>query len=152
MGDLVYAAKITHVPSMYLSELDGPHKGCREHAIAGHREIARRCRALDVDTIVVFDTHWLVNSGYHINNAPSFAGVYTSNELPHFIKNMPYEYTGNTQLGNLIATAATAAGVHTRAHHDTSLASRVRHPGAHAVYEYRSPLQGGIGSGAADGP
>ena len=38
--------------------------------------------ALNVDTIVVFDTHWLVNSGYHINNAETFSGVYTSNELP----------------------------------------------------------------------
>ena len=37
MGELAYAAKITHVPSMYLSEMDGPHKGCRDHAIEGHR-------------------------------------------------------------------------------------------------------------------
>ena len=69
----------------------------------GHKEIRRRCIELGVDTLVVFDTHWLVNSGFHINNAGHFAGVYTSNELPHFIKNMPYEYQGNTELGNLIA-------------------------------------------------
>jgi 3,4-dihydroxyphenylacetate 2,3-dioxygenase len=121
MGKLVYAAKITHVPSMYLSELDGPHKGCREHAIEGHHQISKRCRELGVDTIVVFDTHWLVNSGYHINNAAHFKGIYTSNELPHFIKNLPYEYDGNPELGQLIAEAATKAGVHTRAHHDTTL-------------------------------
>ncbi|MFT6899422.1 MAG: 3,4-dihydroxyphenylacetate 2,3-dioxygenase [Paraglaciecola sp.] len=121
MGKLALAAKITHVPSMYLSELDGEHKGCREAAINGHKEISRRCRALGVDTIVVFDTHWLVNSGYHINNAPHFEGVYTSNELPHFIKNMPYSYDGNIELGELIAKAATEAGVPTRAHSETTL-------------------------------
>jgi 3,4-dihydroxyphenylacetate 2,3-dioxygenase len=121
MGELAFAAKITHVPSMYLSEQDGPHKGCRDAAIAGHREISRRCRALGVDTIVVFDTHWLVNSGYHINSAPHFKGLYTSNELPHFIKNLPYDYAGNPLLGDLIAAAATRAGVHTRAHNATSL-------------------------------
>ena len=121
MGELAYAAKITHVPSMYLSEMDGPHKGCRDHAIEGHREISRRCRALGVDTIVVFDTHWLVNSGYHLNNAPLFKGIYTSNELPHFIKNLPYEYDGNPELGHLIADAVTKAGVSMRAHEDTSL-------------------------------
>ena len=121
MGELALAAKITHVPSMYLSEMDGPHKGCRDAAIEGHREISRRCRALGVDTIIVFDTHWLVNSGYHINNAPRFEGVYTSNELPHFIRNMPYAYDGNPELGQVIADAATAAGVRTRAHRDTSL-------------------------------
>jgi 3,4-dihydroxyphenylacetate 2,3-dioxygenase len=122
MGKLVLAAKITHVPSMYLSELDGPHKGCRQAAIDGHKEIARRMRELKVDTIVVFDTHWLVNSGYHINCAPAWEGIYTSNELPHFIKNMPFSYEGNPALGHAIAETATAAGVHTRAHDATSLA------------------------------
>lgn len=121
MGKLALAAKITHVPSMYLSEQDGPHHGCRQPAIDGHREIARRCRELGVDTIVVFDTHWLVNSGYHINCAPSWEGVYTSNELPHFIKNLPFAYAGNPELGQLIAATATAAGVLTRAHDATSL-------------------------------
>ena len=121
MGKLALAAKITHVPSMYLSEQNGPHQGCRQPAIDGHREIARRCRELGVDTIIVFDTHWLVNSGYHINCAPSWEGVYTSNELPHFIKNLPFAYSGNPELGKLIAQAATDSGVLTRAHDATSL-------------------------------
>ena len=33
MGKLALAAKVTHVPSMYLSELPGKHHGCREAAI-----------------------------------------------------------------------------------------------------------------------
>ena len=122
MGKLALAAKITHVPSMYLSERDGPHKGTRQAAIDGHIEIGRRCRELGVDTIVVFDTHWLVNAGYHINCAPHFKGVYTSNELPHFISNMPYEYDGNPALGHLLAASCNAAGIETLAHHATSLA------------------------------
>ncbi|AUL14025.1 homoprotocatechuate 2,3-dioxygenase [Bordetella bronchiseptica MO149] len=121
MGKLALAAKITHVPSMYLSELDGPNKGCRQAAIDGHKEISRRCRELGVDTIVVFDVHWLVNSDYHINCAPRFSGCYTSNELPHFIKNMDYEYPGNPALGHLIADVANEMGVATRAHSETSL-------------------------------
>ena len=121
MGTLALAAKITHVPSMYLSELPGPHQGCRQAAIDGHVEIGRRCRALGVDTIVVFDVHWLVNADYHINCAPRFAGVYTSNELPHFIRNMPYQYPGNPELGRVIGEAANDAGVKTRWHSDTTL-------------------------------
>lgn len=121
MGTLALAAKITHVPSMYLSEFPGPHFGCREAAINGHKEIDRRCRALGVDTIVVFDVHWLVNSEYHINCAPQFSGTYTSNELPHFIKNLPYAYTGNPELGHLIAGVANEMGVQSRAHSDTTL-------------------------------
>ncbi|MDY7579265.1 3,4-dihydroxyphenylacetate 2,3-dioxygenase [Herbaspirillum sp. RTI4] len=121
MGKLALAAKITHVPSMYLSEFDGPNKGCRQAAIDGHLEIGRRCRELGVDTIVVFDVHWLVNSEYHINCGPHFKGVYTSNELPHFIKNLPYEYPGNPALGHLIADVANDMGVQSRAHSDTTL-------------------------------
>src|SRR6185295_18128214 len=121
MGKLALAAKITHVPSMYLSELPGKHHGCREAAIEGHRVIGRRCREMGVDTIVVFDVHWLVNGGYHINCAPTFKGVYTSNELPHFIRNMPYEYPGEPALGALIGETATAHGVRTRAHDATTL-------------------------------
>ena len=121
MGKLALAAKITHVPSMYLSELDGPRKGTRQDAIDGHKLISRRCRELGVDTLVVFDTHWLVNASYHINCAPHFKGTYTSNELPHFISNMPYEIPGNPELGRLLAKVCTEHGVETLAHDATTL-------------------------------
>jgi len=122
MGTLALAAKITHVPSMYISELEGPNQGFRQQAIDGHVEIGRRCRALGVDTIVVFDTHWLVNAAYHINCAPHFQGLYTSNELPHFISNMAYAFPGNPVLGKLLAHVCNAWNVETLAHDQTSLA------------------------------
>ncbi len=121
MGKLALAAKITHVPSLYLSELDGPRKGTRQDAIDGHVEIGRRCRELGVDTIVVFDTHWLVNANYHINCAPHFKGLYTSNELPHFISNMGFEFPGNPELGRLLAETCNESGVETLAHDATTL-------------------------------
>lgn len=121
MGELALVAKITHVPSMFLSELDGPRKGTRHDAIDGHREIARRCRELGVDTLVVFDTHWLVNANYHINCAPHFKGLYTSNELPHFISNMAFESPGNAPLGRLLAQVCNEYGVETLAHDATTL-------------------------------
>ena len=121
MGTVALAAKITHVPSMYLSELPGARHGTRQDAIDGHVEIGRRCRALGVDTIVVFDTHWLVNAGYHVNCAPHFKGLYTSNELPHFISNMPFEFPGNPALGRILARSANDMGVETLAHDATTL-------------------------------
>jgi 3,4-dihydroxyphenylacetate 2,3-dioxygenase len=65
--------------------------------------------------------HWQVNSEYHINCGPRFKGIYTSNELPHFIKNMPYDYPGNPALGHLIADVANEMDVTSRAHSDTTL-------------------------------
>ncbi len=122
MGRVALAAKITHVPSMYLSELPGPRHGTRQDAIDGHVEIGRRCREAGVDTLVVFDTHWLVNANYHVNCAPRFAGVYTSNELPHFIANMAFESPGNPALGRLLAEGCNEMGVETLAHGATTLA------------------------------
>ena len=121
MGTVALAAKITHVPSMYLSELAGPRQGTRQDAIDGHHEISRRCREAGVDTLVVFDTHWLVNASYHVNCAPHFQGTYTSNELPHFISNMPFECDGNPALGRLLAQSCNALGVDTLAHDATTL-------------------------------
>jgi len=121
MGKLALAAKITHVPSLYLSELPGPRHGTRQDAIDGHHEIGRRCRELGVDTLVVFDTHWLVNANYHVNCGAHFKGVYTSNELPHFISNLPFECPGNPELGRLLARSCNELGVETLAHDATTL-------------------------------
>ena len=121
MGKLALAAKITHVPSMYVSELPGRFQGCRAAAIEGHRIIGQRCRDLGVDTVVVLDVHWLVNAGYHVNCHSHFKGVYTSNELPHFIKDMAYDYPGNPALGRLIAEHALKRGIQARAHEIASL-------------------------------
>lgn len=121
MGTLSLAAKVTHVPSLYLSEMPGKHHGCREAAIEGHKIIGARCRELGVDTIVVSDVHWLVNAGYHVNCNRRFEGIYTSNELPHFIKDMRYAYPGNPELGRLIAQTANEDGIGTRSHEIDSL-------------------------------
>lgn len=114
---LAFAAKVTHVPSLFISEQPGPYQGCRRGAIEGLEEIGRRIAALGCDTVVILDTHWLVNSGYHVNAADSFSGVFTSNEFPHFIRNLEYQHAGNPKLGDAIAETATRKGVRTRAHH-----------------------------------
>jgi 3,4-dihydroxyphenylacetate 2,3-dioxygenase len=121
MGKLCVAAKITHVPTMIMSEQPGRLHGCRQVAIDGHKKIAQMARDLNVDTIVVLDTHWLVNAGYHINAKDKFVGNYTSNEFPHFIQNLSYQYYGNTELGDKIAERATEKGVFTLSHQVDSL-------------------------------
>lgn len=121
MGELVLAAKMTHVPTLLMSEQEGRLKGTRQPAIDGHLEIARRARALDVDTVVICDTHWLVNAGFHINANARFQGLLTSSEFPQFIRDMPYDHDGNPALGQAIAAKATELGVYTLAHQLDSL-------------------------------
>ncbi|EAQ14894.1 3,4-dihydroxyphenylacetate 2,3-dioxygenase [Maritimibacter alkaliphilus HTCC2654] len=121
MGEIVLAAKMTHVPTMQMSEQDGPIKGKRQAAIDGHYEIARRAKALGAETVVICDTHWLVNAGFHINANDRFEGLLTSSEFPQFIRDMPYSHAGNPALGDAIAEAACEMGVYTLAHHLDSL-------------------------------
>lgn len=121
MGELVLAAKITHVPTLLLSEQPGELFGCREQAINGLKEIGRRGREAGADTIVVLDTHWLVNAGYHVNANPEFSGRFTSHEFPHFIQNLEYSFEGNPALGNAIAEKANEKDVFTLAHEVDSL-------------------------------
>ena len=80
MGELVLTAKVSHVPTMLLSERPGRLYGTRDSSINAHREIGRRARALGADTVVVLDTHWMVNAGYHVNsNAASRAPTPATN-------------------------------------------------------------------------
>lgn len=121
MGEIVLAAKMTHVPTMLMSETDGPVKGKRQAAIDGHREIARRAKALGADTVVICDTHWVINAGFHINANARFEGLFTSNEFPQFIQDLPYAYDGSPSLGDAIAKAASDRGAYTLSHHLDSL-------------------------------
>lgn len=101
---------------------------------------------MGVDTIVVFDTHWLVNSAYHINCSAHFSGVYTSNELPHFIRDMTYDYDGNPALGQLIADEACKRGVRAKAHDIPSL--KLEYGTLVPMrYECRQAFQGGVDLG-----
>ncbi|SPJ30903.1 3,4-dihydroxyphenylacetate 2,3-dioxygenase [Falsiruegeria mediterranea] len=121
MGEIVLAAKMTHVPTMLMSEQEGPVKGKRQAAIDGHREIARRAKELGATTVVICDTHWVINAGFHINANARFEGLFTSNEFPQFIQDLPYAYDGNPELGDAIAKAASDKGAYTLCHHLDSL-------------------------------
>lgn len=121
MGEIVLAAKITHVPTMLLSQQPGKMFGCRQQAIDGHKEIVNRAIEAGADTIVVLDTHWLVNAGYHINSNNQFQGTYTSHEFPHFIQDLDYKYEGNPALGDAIAEKANEKGIFTLSHQLDSL-------------------------------
>ena len=116
MGKIVLAAKVAHVPSILISERPGPLFGKRQGAIDSLKEIGRRARERGADTFLVFDTHWLSNFGCHMNANPRHKGVYTSNEAPHMIQNMAYDYPGNTVLADLISTEAKRDGLDVMAH------------------------------------
>jgi 3,4-dihydroxyphenylacetate 2,3-dioxygenase len=116
MGSLVLAAKITHVPSIWLSLQDGKHHGIRRAAEDALRELGRRAHERGVDTFVIADTHWLNSSGFHVNAKAVHAGSYASHELPHFIRDLPYSYPGEPTLASLIGEEIRAGGLKSLVH------------------------------------
>ena len=122
MGEVVLAAKVTHVPSLLLSEREGALKGRRAAAIESLKEIGRRARDRHADSFLIFDTHWLSNFGFHINANAHHAGSYTSHEAPHMIQDLGYDYPGNPALADMIAAEAAADGLEVHAHRVKSLA------------------------------
>jgi 3,4-dihydroxyphenylacetate 2,3-dioxygenase len=122
MGEVVLVAKVTHVPSLLLSEREGALKGRRAAAIESLKEIGRRARDRHADTFLIFDTHWLSNFGFHVNANGRHAGSYTSHEAPHMIQDLSYDYPGNPTLADMIAVEAAADGLEVHAHRVKSLA------------------------------
>jgi len=122
MGQVVLAAKVTHVPSLLLSEREGVLKGRRKLAIESLKEIGKRAQQRRADTFLIFDTHWLSNFGFHINANDRHAGSYTSHEAPHMIQDLVYDYPGNPALADLIAEEAAGDGLEVHAHRVKSLA------------------------------
>lgn len=122
MGRIVQAAKITHVPSIWMSETMEKFRGIRDAAVAGYRELGKRARAADVETFIIFDTHWIVNQGFHVNAKARHEGVFTSHELPHMLMDMDYAYDGDPALGEAIAASVRDAGLRAIAHDTPNLA------------------------------
>lgn len=122
MGRVILAAKITHVPSLMISERPGPLQGRRADAINSLKEIGKRARARGADTYLVFDTHWFSNFGFHLNANARHRGVYTSHEAPHMIQNLNYDLPGAPELADAIAEEAKAGGLDVLAHKVPTLA------------------------------
>src|SRR5512146_3074172 len=98
MGQLALAAKVTHVPSLMLSEAPGsPLRTARADAVNALRELGRRAKERGVTSFIVFDTHWLSNFGYHINANAHHRGSFTSHEAPQMIQDLRYDLPGDTK-------------------------------------------------------
>ncbi|MBI2371051.1 MAG: 3,4-dihydroxyphenylacetate 2,3-dioxygenase [Deltaproteobacteria bacterium] len=123
MGAIVVAAKVSHVPSVYLGEpgVYPPYEGVHENLREGLRAIRRRLAEEGAETVVVLDTHWITTVDHHLNAAPRHQGVYTSEEQPHVLHDYEYDYPGDPELATAWAQMATTAGITMHAHNYRSL-------------------------------
>ncbi|HKU38663.1 MAG TPA: hypothetical protein VJR89_10965 [Polyangiales bacterium] len=117
MAEIVAAAVVAHqpmvmVPEKVRVELGGT--GTDTTLIEpGYRRIRERLAALDVDTLVIFDTHWFTTTEHVIAGAAHFKGLYTSDEMPRNICDHPYDYPGAPELAALWHQVGKERGLYT---------------------------------------
>jgi 3,4-dihydroxyphenylacetate 2,3-dioxygenase len=109
MGEIVGAAIVSHVPPIVMSDSDlaglyGPEGTTLVDGL--HRLRRERLDRLGVDTVVVFDTHWYTTVEHIIASHSRRSGIYTSDELPRGMRQMPYDIPGDPELAQAFEAAA----------------------------------------------
>jgi 3,4-dihydroxyphenylacetate 2,3-dioxygenase len=117
MGELVAAAVVAHQPMIMVPEpvrvqLGGTGKDTTLIE-PGFRLLREAFAELRVDTLVIVDTHWFTTTEHVIAGAASFKGVYTSDEMPRNISDLPYDYPGAPELARAWHGVAKERGLYT---------------------------------------
>ena len=105
MGEIVSAAVVGHVPTVMLEEsvrrkLGG--SGEDTTLIAGFARLKTHFECKQVNTWIVFDTHWFTTTEHVVAGAERHRGLYTSEELPRVIDELPFDYPGAPELADSI--------------------------------------------------
>jgi 3,4-dihydroxyphenylacetate 2,3-dioxygenase len=117
MGEIVGFALVAHQPMVMVPEevriaLGGT--GADTTLIEpGYRLLRERFAALEVDTLVIIDTHWFTTTEHVIAGAEHFKGLYTSDEMPRNICDLAYDYPGAPALARAFHEQGKARGLHT---------------------------------------
>lgn len=111
MGEIVGAALVSHVPPLVMPEADRREMNGGEDTtlFAGlHQLRTDKLASVGADTVVVVDTHWFTTIEHIVASHDRRAGLYTSEELPRGMAQMPYDFPGDPELAQ--AWAATSDG------------------------------------------
>jgi len=101
MGQIVGAALVSHVPPLVLPEevRRELNDGEDTSLFAGlHQLRAEKLGPLNADTVVVIDTHWFTTIEHIVASHDRRHGLYTSEELPRGMSQMPYDMAGDAEL------------------------------------------------------
>ena len=106
MGKVVGAALLAHVPTIMLPEIvrkDLNH-GQEISLVPGLKRLRKEVfEVLDYDTVIVLDSHWATTVEFVITSAAERSGLFTSEELPRGMTQIPYYIKGDPELANLIS-------------------------------------------------
>lgn len=124
MGEIVGAALLAHAPTIMMPrELRyALNEGKEISLVPGlHRFKEEVMDVLKPDTVILFDSHWFTTVEFCISAHDRRSGLFTSDELPRGMSQVPYDLKGNPGLARAMAEKATACGVRTTAIDDPCL-------------------------------
>ena len=106
MGEVVGAAILAHVPTIMLPEatrLD-LNNGKEITLVPGLKRFRKEVmETLDFDTVVVLDSHWATTVEFVVTSAAERSGLFTSEELPRGMSQVPYAMKGDPEHANAMA-------------------------------------------------
>lgn len=124
MGEVLAVALTSHAPTIMMSKEQRHelNEGREISLVPGlHRMRDEKLAALDVDTIVILDTHWFTTVEHVVTAQEHFEGKFTSAELPRGMAQVPYSYDGDPELADRIAHHGEELGTPMHASHDPHL-------------------------------
>ena len=107
MGEVVGAGLLAHVPTIMLpKEIRYELNQGREITLVPGLEQLRRdfFETADYDTVVVLDSHWFTTVETVVTSQDRQAGLFTSEELPRGMCRIPYDWPGDPELANAMAS------------------------------------------------
>ncbi len=106
MGEVVGAAILAHVPTIMLPQAVryDLNEGKEISLVPGLKRFRTEVmETLDYDTVVVLDSHWATTVEFVITSAAERSGLFTSEELPRGMSQIPYSMKGNPELAKAVA-------------------------------------------------
>jgi 3,4-dihydroxyphenylacetate 2,3-dioxygenase len=113
MGEVMGMGLLAHVPTIMLPEevrLE-INEGKEISLVPGlHRLRKEVFETADYDTVVVLDSHWATTVEYVVTAQDRRNGLFTSEELPRGMKQIPYDFQGDPELAHAIASYGESRG------------------------------------------
>jgi len=115
MGEIVAAVFTTHVPRLMITDPQARQAYMGKNVTTFYDAMEKiereRLRPLSFDTYALIDTHWFTTLEYILNANERLCGVYTSDEIPQMIHELPYDYPGDPELASAIESVARKRGL-----------------------------------------
>ena len=109
MGEIVGAALVSHVPPIVMPEETRRelNEGNDTSLVEGLHRLRSECLdRVRPDTIVVFDTHWFTTFEHVVSGHDRRTGLFTSDELPRGMAQVPYDFPGDPELADALEALA----------------------------------------------